>query len=177
MTCLARTRVHGSSPRGFTYLGLLAVVAITGIGAAALGTLWHTAQQRDKERELLAIGEEMRHAIAAYVTSPGVGRRMYPRRFQDLLLDPRHPNVVRHLRRVYVDPMTGKDEWGLVRAADGGIMGVHSLSEAAPMKTAGFASAYSAFEGARRYSEWQFVYRESVAAPPIGWKPAPTPGR
>jgi len=94
--------------------------------------------------------------------------------FEDLVLDPRAPDVRRHLRRIYVDPITGKDGWGIVRAPDGGIMGVHSLSDATPLKSASFAPADRSFEGMTRYSAWQFVYREGVLpAAPTGWVPAP----
>jgi hypothetical protein len=56
------------------------------------------------------------------------------------------------------DAITGKAEWGLVTAPTGGIMGVHSLSEATRLKTGGFDETDGVFEGKRRYSEWQFTY-------------------
>ena len=167
-----RLRTRPALRRGFTYLGVLGLVVITGIAASALGTLWHTAQQRDKERDLLAAGTEIQRAIRAYVTARGVGRPHYPRSLDDLVLDPRHPVVVRHLRRVYVDPMTGKADWGLITAPDGGIMGVHSLSEAVPLKQSGFSAALTEFEGAQRYADWQFVYRMRLGPlVPVGGRP------
>lgn len=175
---LARPAPRGRPDAGFTYFAVLLLVVTTSTGALAVGTLWQTAQRREQERELLAIGDDFRRAIESYRRLPVGGRRQYPRSLEDLVLDPRVPGVRRHLRRVYADPFTGRDEWGLVRAPDGGIMGVHSLSEAQPLKTAGFGGADHAFEGAKRYADWQFVYREPpAAAPPIGWKPAPAPGR
>jgi hypothetical protein len=72
---------------------------------------------------------------------------------------------VRYLRRLYPDPITGKDEWGLVKSADGGFAGVYSLSEAAPLKTAGFAVRDATFEGKTKYAEWQFVFAPVAAAP------------
>ncbi len=42
---------------------------------------------------------------------------------------------------------------------EGGIMGgVHSLSEATPLKQTDFAYADRAFEGATKYSDWLFAY-------------------
>lgn len=153
---------------------MLLLVATTSTGALALGTMWQTAQRRDQERELLAIGDEFRRAIGSYHRQAAGGRRQYPRRLEDLVLDPRAPDVRRHLRRIYADPITGKDTWGIVRAPDGGIMGVHSLSDAAPLKTASFAPVDRAFEGMTRYSAWQFVYRDGVLpSAPTGWLPAP----
>jgi hypothetical protein len=80
---------------------------------------------------------------------------------------------VRYLRRLYPDPITGKEEWGLVKSADGGFAGVYSLSEAAPLKTAGFAVRDASFEGKTKYAEWQFVFAPVAAAPkPAAPKPA-----
>lgn len=159
---------------GFTYFIVLNLIAVTGIGAAALGTMWHTAAQREKERELLAIGGEFRRAIGAFYAVAVEGRRQYPRSLDDLLRDQRFPGVRRYLRRIYVDPVTNNDEWGLVRAPDGGIMGVYSLSDARPLKTGAFSTVDRDFEGAEHYSDWQFVVRvaHGPLSPP-GWKTEP----
>ncbi|WP_298824631.1 type II secretion system protein [uncultured Piscinibacter sp.] len=158
---------------GFTYFVVLLLVVVTSTGAVALGTLWQTAERRERERELLEAGRELRRAIDAYRRLPVGGKRQFPPALEDLLRDPRLPGVRRHLRRIPVDPVTGRDEWGLVLAADGGILGVHSLSQAAPMKTAGFAPDEADFEGAARHADWVFQVREQTApAPPAGWKPA-----
>jgi hypothetical protein len=50
-------------------------------------------------------------------------------------------------------------------------VGVFSLSEAEPLKRAGFPMKYKEFEGTARYSEWRFMY---VPAEPAN-KPAPQP--
>jgi type II secretory pathway pseudopilin PulG len=150
--------------RGFTYLGILFAVAVLGVAVAATGQLWHFAQQRETERELLFIGQQFRQAIGQYYShtpeysqAPGPVKR-YPVTLEALLRDPRFPNMVRHLRKLYVDPMTGRAEWGTVMAPDGGIMGVYSLSEDAPIKVANFRDADRQLEGKTKYSEWKFVY-------------------
>ncbi len=143
---------------GFTYLAALLAVALMGTGLAAIGAVWHTAQQREKERELLFIGHQFCKAIESYYQkSPGVGKR-YPRTLEVLLQDDRFLVPLRHLRQIYADPLTGKTEWGTVPAADGGIMGVYSLSEDAPVKTGGFADADREFEGKNKYAEWKFIF-------------------
>lgn len=153
----------GSAERGFTYAAMLLAVAIVGIGLASAGTLWSTAAQRDKEQELLFAGDQFRRAIRSYVVaSPGVQR--YPRRLEDLLADERFPSARRHLRRIYRDPLTGTREWGLVEAPGGAIMGVYSLSQATPFKTSGFRDEDRSFEGARRFSDWKFLYEPQPAA-------------
>jgi type II secretory pathway pseudopilin PulG len=149
---------HLRHQSGFTYLAALFAVAVMGFGLATIGVLWHTSQQRDKERELLFAGNQFRMAIAAYYQkTPGVGKR-YPRTMEALLQDDRFLVPVRHLRQIYADPLTGKAEWGTVPASDGGIMGVYSLSGEAPVKTGGFADADRDFEGKSKYAEWKFIY-------------------
>ena len=143
---------------GFTYLGVLLLVAIMGFGLAAFGELHSHAAQRDKEQELLFIGAQFRDAIASYYNkSPGA--KSYPKKLEELVEDKRFPMPQHHLRRVYRDPMTESVDWAVVEAPGGaGIMGVHSRSEEAPIKTGNFAAAEATFEGAENYSKWAFIY-------------------
>src|SRR5688572_24933729 len=121
--------------RGFTYLTVLFIVALMGAGYATVGEMWETAAVREREAELLYVGNQYRLAIGRFYLS---GPRRYPRTLEELLKDPRTPTTRRHLRKLYPDPLTGSDEWGLVKAPDGGIMGVHSRSEHAPLKKSSF---------------------------------------
>lgn len=157
---------------GFTYLTILFVVALMGTGLALAGEVWHTSSMREREAELLHLGHEYRKAIERYYLA---GPRQYPRSLADLLKDPRQPGTVRHLRRLYADPITGKDDWGLVRGPDGGIAGVHSLSEDRPLKSGGFAVRDKEFEGKQKYAEWKFVYTSPSAPAPAPVAPRQTP--
>lgn len=144
--------------QGFTYMAVLFMTAIMGTVLAAMGTIWSTAQQREKERELLFIGSEFRKAIGTYYErTPGTMKR-YPTSLKDLLKDNRQLSTVRHLRRIYIDPMTLKAEWGLVKAADGGVMGIYSQSELTPFKKNNFSALDESFTKAEKYSQWRFVY-------------------
>ena len=147
--------------RGFTYLGLLLIIGVMGAGLAAFGQLYSHAAQREKERELLFVGEQFRQAIAGYYNkSPGA--KVYPKKLEDLLEDQRFPMPQRHLRKLYRDPIAGSTEWGLVEAPGGaGIMGVHSLSEETPVKSGNFSARVQAFEGAEHYTKWTFTYSPS----------------
>lgn len=148
---------NGRREAGFTYLGAIFLVAAVGAGLAATAQVWSHTRQRDKEMELLWVGNQFRQAIGVYYQrSPGAVKR-YPERLEDLLEDRRYASVQRYLRRVYRDPITGSSEWGLVQAPEGGIAGVHSLSEkrairALPVDAQGPAAAAS-------YREWKFVYQ------------------
>lgn len=122
---------------GFTYIGLLIGVVIFGIASVGAARLLASTERAERETELLFVGHQFRDAIRSYVQAQ-LRPAQYPMTLDDLLLDKRFPAPRRHLRRVFVDPVTGKPEWGLVRAPEGGIMGVYSLSEREPLKRANF---------------------------------------
>ena len=100
--------------RGFTYLAVLFLVALTAAGLAALGQAWSTAAQRERERELQFRGEAIADAIARYQKAGATAVPELPRSLDDLLEDRRGVTVRRHLRQRYVDPFTGEADWELV---------------------------------------------------------------
>lgn len=100
--------------RGFSYLAVLFLVALTAAGLAALGQVWRTSAQRERERELEFRGGEIARAIASYQRAAAIEPAPYPASLRDLLEDDRGPRVRRHLRRLYVDPFTGQADWVLV---------------------------------------------------------------
>jgi type II secretory pathway pseudopilin PulG len=157
---------------GFTYLTALFVVAILSGGLALAGTWWEQIAQREREAELLFIGHQYRRAIGLYYDSTPGSVKRYPQSLEDLLKDPRQPATQRYLRRLYADPLGGK-EWGVVKGSDGGVAGVFSLSEAKPVKIAGFRVRDAAFEGAQKYADWKFMHTPTVQP---GAKPAAAPG-
>lgn len=147
-------------------------MAILGAGLAVLGTLWSTAAKREKEAELLYIGEQYQQALASYYrASPGSVKR-YPSNLDLLLADNRFPHVVRHLRRIWRDPMTGAALWGVERDGSGGISGVYSLSEDQPIKQANFGPSREHLTGTMSYRHWVFRAGE-VNTPPSGRSGAP----
>ena len=151
-------RRTGTRARGFVYLTALFAIALVGLGVSSYAIVWSQQAQREREQELLFIGNEFRRAIANYYEqSPGTAKR-YPEKLDFLLFDARYLTIKRHLRRIYIDPMTSKASWGTVPAPDGGIMGIFSLSEKTPIKTGGFDEADKDFAGASKYSSWRFIY-------------------
>ncbi|MBI5919231.1 MAG: type II secretion system protein [Nitrosomonadales bacterium] len=149
--------------QGFTYIAVLILIAILGMVTASIGVVWSTARQQEREQELLQIGGQFQHAIGQYYErSPGTIKR-YPIDLNVLLKDDRFMSPQHHLRKIYTDPMTRTQDWGLVRAEDGGIAGVYSLSEALPRKRADFYSRNEGFIRARKYTDWRFVYRPAVS--------------
>jgi type II secretory pathway pseudopilin PulG len=138
---------------GFTMLAMLLFVGITGAALAAIGELASHALQREKEVQLLFVGDQYREAIASYYRY----QQTYPQALQDLLEDRRAPMPRRHIRKLYPDPITGKP-FAVVDAPQGGIMGVRSASDAEPIKSANFLQRDEAFTDSTKYSEWQFVH-------------------
>lgn len=143
---------------GFTFLGLMMIVAIMGVALLAVGEVWSAAKQREKERALLFVGNQFRRAITAYYIHAPNKQQPYPANLEDLLKDPRYPTTQRYLRQMYLDPMTGSTEWGLLKKPNGGIYGVYSLSEQTPIKQSNFKFADKDFVGKTKYVDWQFMH-------------------
>jgi len=147
-----------TAERGFTYLAMLIIVAIMGVFLTAVSQVWQQAAQREKETELLFVGNQFREAIGLYYQRTPGAVKTYPKRLEDLLLDQRYPAKQRYLRKIFRDPMTGEAKWGIVAASGVGIAGVYSLGLEVPLKKSNFRLADRAFEDSESYSEWQFVY-------------------
>lgn len=152
--CLLSDRLRQS---GFSYLGLMFIVAAMGAVLGATGTLWSTTVKREREAELLWVGEQYRRAIEAYRTGSPGSLKEHPKTLAQLLKDQRQLATKRYLRRIYPDPVTNSYAWSLLRDPDGGIVAVYSLSEAKPMKKANFSKNDKAFELATKYSDWKFM--------------------
>lgn len=138
-------------------------VALAGAGLASYAQVASHAAQREKEAELLFRGNAFQAAIASYYKK----EQRYPTSLETLLEDKRYPMPVRHLRKLYRDPMSGEADWALVEAPGGGVMGVHSKSPQAPIKAANFSLANQEFAKAQRYSDWKFVHSPEGLVPGI----------
>ena len=140
----ARRRAQG----GFTYLWVLAAIAVVGIGLLAVSEVWVTSVRRQKLVELDWIGAQFVQAIGSYYQSTPGAVKAYPARLQDLIEDRRYVTVRRHLRTVYANPFTGTQYWELLVAADGSVRGVRVVVPA---------------DGANTVRE--FVYQPGVVSP------------
>jgi len=186
-TTRAIRRRTGRCATGVVLLALLIALTLGGIALMAAVDVWALARQRGQERELLFVGDQYRQAIQRYYFGAPPGTpRVLPARVEDLLEDDRYPMPVRHLRRAYRDPITGSDEWGVLRIGDR-VAGVYSLSDKEPVKQAGFAAGYQHLEGLKSYRDWLFaisntgrpltVKPTSPGAPDSGGAPSVLPPR
>jgi type II secretory pathway pseudopilin PulG len=149
-------------------------LAIIGLALGAAGTVWSVSKKRDREQQLLWTGGEIRRAITHYQLHGPAGLKQLPRNLEDLVEDRRGPLPVRHLRRAYLDPMTG-GEWEMIRGADGVLLGVASRATGVPLKQQGFKDEDHAFENASCYCDWRFVY-VPVRPPAAGGQRKPAVG-
>ncbi|WP_058048379.1 type II secretion system protein [Janthinobacterium sp. Ant5-2-1] len=156
--------------RGFTYLGLIILVAILGLVGAAGLKMGSLLQRQAAEQELLDIGAQFSDALYSYAAATPPGQPQQPPSLAALLRDPRTPQLRRHLRKLFVDPITGRAEWGLLyQPGSNGIIGVHSLSQTAPLKIGNFEARFTGFEGKTHFSEWRFMADARVSSvPPTG---------
>lgn len=152
--------------RGFTYLSLIILVAIIGLVGAASLKVNALLRRAAAEEDLLETGAAFSEALASYAAVTPKGQPPQPPTLQDLLRDPRSPTVRRHLRKIFVDPVTGKAEWGVMYLGDKvGVIGVYSLSNAKPLKIANFDARFLNMENREKISDWKFMTAQQGALP------------
>ena len=143
---------------GFTYLGLIILVSVIGMVGAATLKIGALMQRAQAEEELLDTGAAFSAALQSYAQATPKGQPLQPPSLQELLKDPRTPALRRHLRKIFVDPVTGSTEWGVLYRVDrSGVVAVYSLSQARPLKIGNFDARFVGFDNKRRLSDWKFI--------------------
>jgi type II secretory pathway pseudopilin PulG len=138
-------------------VAMFALVMLAVLATRALQNQ-HTNDRRDREEELIFVGQAYINAIGQYYEqTPGTEKR-FPPTLKALLVDDRAIQARRPLRRQYLDPITNSDQWGLVTTPEGAIMGVFSLAPGIPIKVGSFPHEFASFAAAKSYQEWKFVY-------------------
>ncbi len=93
--------------RGYILLAVLFALTLVIIGLAAAAPSIATAIKREREIELQHRGKQYARAIQLYFRKFG----RYPNSLEQL----ENTNNLRFLRKRYTDPVTGKDEWKIIR--------------------------------------------------------------
>lgn len=159
------------SSAGFTLIAAMVMVVVIGIMLGAASQSWQTLMKREREAELLFRGSQYRDALARwYKPRPGqppTQQTRSPNELKDLLEDPLSQEKVRYLRRLYPDPITGKD-FEPIRDVNKRIIGVKSTSTYPPLKKGNFPEDLKELADKNSYSDWQFVYRQQAAPAPPG---------
>jgi type II secretory pathway pseudopilin PulG len=149
---------------GVMLLALLIFLSILGLVVTKTAEVWSTALAREREQELLFVGEQYRKAIERYYNATPGPNKMLPLTMEQLLQDDRFPKPQRHLRNPYPDPMAGGDAWGVLKQGSR-IIGVYSQSDQKPMKKSGFDARYAEFSAAQSYRGWRFLFRPPTTRP------------
>jgi len=144
---------------GFTYIWLLAALAVLGLFLAVVGPMWATQVQRERETELLRVGAAYAQAIEHYYAMAPGGVKTMPTRIDDLLLDPRFATPVRHLRAAYPDPIDPAHDLEPIVGGGGQLLGVHSTSDAEPLRRVEWTDGRHVIAPAAHYKDWQFLAR------------------
>jgi type II secretory pathway pseudopilin PulG len=161
---LAMRRSNAFSIRasGFALLAALLTVLAVSLAAAVAVHQASLEARRERESQLLWVGNQYRQAISNYANLTGNGfGKQYPARLEDLLEDKRMPTPTRFLRRLYPDPVTGKVDWVLEMEGER-IVGLHSRSGDAPVRHAGLGSGNDGFAAASSYSGWRFMAADAA---------------
>jgi len=149
------SQLISSTQNGFTFIGLLIIISISGIVLSAVGIVWHQDAQRNKEQELLFAGDAYRQAITSYFENSPSGVKQYPQKLEDLILDKRFPKIKRHIRTLYPNPFSKDHHWELI-LEQGKIKAVTTPSKLEPIKKSGFPKQYEQFSNAKTYQDWVF---------------------
>lgn len=137
---------HRPIKRGHIVVLVVAFAIALLLATSGFQTFW------SKERRLIAAAEEIVTALKAYRDgSPGTAKE-FPLELADLSRDPRMLSDTRYLPTLPVDPLTQKQEWGVVRNKNNQVIGVHSLSSETPT----IFAQLLAFKGREKYSDWKF---------------------
>lgn len=143
--------------KGVTYLWMLFLVFLISLGLGKSLEVYSAQIQREKEAELLYVGELYRDAIKAYYLSSPGSVKTYPEKLEHLLRDPRHLSTRRYIRTLYPDPLTGLS-FDVVLSPEGGVKGVRSTSMRRPIKDSGFADFVVISSPVKSYGDWLFFY-------------------
>ena len=128
-------------------IGLIVIVAIAVLSLTGLETYLN------QERRLVNAGSEIVAALEAYrAHSPGSAKEL-PRSLEDLQHDPRQLAEIGYLNSVPIDPITLKQEWGVIKNQGEQIIGVHSLSTATPT----WIGRILSMQSGGSYTDWKFT--------------------
>lgn len=152
-----RAAVHGQG--GFGWLFVLMTLALASAAGSVVAQRWSDQISREKELQLLRIGEAYARALAEYRADSLGSDKRYPPSLEQLVFDTRFVGTRRHLRELYADPMTGQADWVLLRDARGDIMGLRSRSEQRPWARVPLRLDSTDLPAADRYADWAFTPR------------------
>jgi len=152
------TPIGRSSNDGFAYLTLLVVLAVMAIVISGASVNLSHQAQREREEQLLFVGEQFYNAIESYYAVSQDQTKRYPTDLKQLLIDNRGIKPKHHLRKIFQDPITKTFDWGLVLNTQKQIIGVYSLSNEYVLKTKLPDFVVQKSTKAATYQDIKFIY-------------------
>jgi type II secretory pathway pseudopilin PulG len=182
--------------RGYTLVALIVGMTVMAILIAAVLPMASAESQRDKEAELIFRGFQYAEGIRNFRRRYG----RYPNTLKEMFeLRPRT------LRKLWKDPMTNSDKWGLITLTTGAPLpgtatprppGAGAVPTPTPAPTPGFGAppqtaagpimgvystskkkGYRLFSGRENYNEWRFTEQTILSQAPSAPPPQqPGPG-
>ncbi len=146
---------------GFMLISVLAALMVAGLAVAVASEPVAQAMQREKEIELMHIGQAYEQAIESYYNATPGPVKLLPMKLEELVNDNRFASPRRHLRKEFRDPVDPKQDWGLLRAGQR-IQGIYSLAAGQPIQQAGFTGRHSHFNAATQYADWRFYFQPAI---------------
>lgn len=97
------------NPKGFIFISVLILVVIMSILMAMIAKSWTYQVKRSNEEQLIYIGEHYARAIRNF----HLQHKRYPFKLKELI-----ETQPRYLRKLYIDPITKSEDWGVIRLSD-----------------------------------------------------------
>lgn len=151
--------ISSNKQLGFGYLTILVLLVGMSIALGVASERVDTAIKREKEKDLIFIGQQYQQALTRYYNQTP---NALPANLVDLLSDNRSLKTKHHLRQLFLDPITNQ-AWGVKRNAQNQITAVYSLSDQpfimSPKKIATILGEKSLM--IKRHSDLIFKFRAS----------------
>ena len=127
---MSRRNASSQSEAGYILLAVIFLMVLLLIALAVAAPRIATSIRRDREEELVHRGEQYKHAIKLYYKKMG----RYPASIDQL----QNTNNIRFLRKRYVDPMTGKDDWKMIHMGEAHVKPMGLFSQ--PIQNGGLSA-------------------------------------
>ncbi len=158
---MSRTSSKRNSRGGYVLVALLAASAVVLVTLALALPRMAVQSQRVKEEMLIYRGKQYQRAIMLYYRE----HKKYPEELDDL----EDTDGVRYLRNRYKDPLTGQDEWRIVRMGEDGRFKdslIYDLAE--ENEGDGFGSPFGNSSGSSGFGSNSAQYRPPSQMPMPG---------
>ncbi len=149
--------------QGFAYLVVLFIAVALGLASTVTYENYSTLAKREREAQWLFVGQQYQQAISSYYHQSPNGLKSLPTNLDDLVKDSRFVSIKRHLRQLYMDPIT-QDAWQVILNDNQQIVGVVSASQEPILQHAKIMQILPNAENIATYTELKFVFEPKANA-------------